>query len=151
MTGLDPAVIWFVAGLVLVLLELVAPGVILVFFGLGAWVTVAALKLGWAETLEAQVAWFSVSSMVLLFGLRTLFKGWFTGFSSSRNTGSNLDEFAGQEVVVIHAVSGRERGMVEFKGANWSARAADGEAVFEVGERVQITAVEGLCLLVRKS
>lgn len=151
MTGFDPAVIWFVVGLALVLLEFAAPGVILVFFGLGAWVTVAAVKLGWAETLAVQMVWFAVSSAVLLFGLRRLFKSWFTGFSSSRDTGSDLDEFTGQEVVVISAVHGRERGLVEFKGAHWSARATDGEAAFEPGERVRITAVDGLCLLIRKA
>ncbi len=151
MTEFDPALIWFVVGMALVLLEFVAPGVILVFFGLGAWVTVAAVKLGLADTLASQMAWFSLSSVVLLFGLRRVFKSWFTGFSTSRSTRTDLDEFTGQEVVVISAVRGRERGLVEFKGANWSARAVDEGADFAAGERVRITAVDGLCLLVGKA
>lgn len=151
MTGFDPALIWFVVGMALVLLEFVAPGVILIFFGLGAWVTVAAVKCGWAETLASQMAWFSLSSVVLLFGLRSLFRGWFMGFSTSRSTRTDLDEFTGQEVVVIRAVRGLERGLVEFKGANWSARATEEGVAYEAGERVRITAVDGLCLLVGKA
>jgi inner membrane protein len=151
MIGFDPALIWFVVGMALVLLEFVAPGVILVFFGLGAWVVVAAVKLGLAETLAAQMAWFAVSSTVLLFGLRRFFKSWFMGFSTSRSTVTDLDEFTGQEVVVTSGFRGRERGLVEFKGVNWSARAVDQEGDFAVGERVRITAVDGLCLLVGKA
>jgi len=37
--GSLPEIAWFVAAVVLVLLELVVPGVILVFFGLGAAIT----------------------------------------------------------------------------------------------------------------
>ena len=36
-------VIWFLIGVGLLLLELVAPGLIFVFFGIGAWITAAAL------------------------------------------------------------------------------------------------------------
>jgi inner membrane protein len=144
--------IWFLVGLVLILLEFVAPGVILVFIGLGAWITSLAVRLGWAESLDLQMTWFAASSVILLFSLRRLFKGWFTGFSSSRDTRDNLDEFTGREVVVLSRVADGDRGQVEFKGANWAARAADGAgAIFESGDRAVITAVDGLCLLIVKT
>jgi len=41
--------IWFIAGLVLILLEFVVPGVILVFFGAGAWVVALGMWLGVIE------------------------------------------------------------------------------------------------------
>ena len=148
---MDAALIWFLAGLVLVLLEFAAPGVVLVFIGLGAWVTALAVKLGWAEGVGAQMAWFAASSLVLLLALRRFFKSWFSGFSNKQDMLRNLDEFTGQEVRVVSEVRGQARGLVEFKGANWSARAAaNGDDVFEPGSRARITAVDGLCLLISK-
>jgi len=41
----DPAVIWFLIGLGLLLLELVLPGLVILFFGAGAWVTALACVL----------------------------------------------------------------------------------------------------------
>lgn len=148
----DSTTIWFLVGLILVLLEFAAPGVILVFIGLGAWVTALAVRLGWADTLDLQMMWFATSSVILLFALRRLFKGWFTGFSETRDTRSNLDEFTGREVVVLSPIAAGTRGQVEFKGANWAARAAEGDSSnFDPGERAVIMEVDGLCLLIKKT
>jgi membrane protein implicated in regulation of membrane protease activity len=144
---MESSTLWFLLGFVLVLLEFAVPGVILVFFGLGAWVTCVAVKLGWAESLAAQMVVFWVSSVVLLFALRNLFQAWFRGFSSTRDTSVNLDDYAGQEVVVLEAVMIGSRGRVEFKGAPWAARA---EEELLAGERAVITGMDGLCLLIRK-
>lgn len=38
-----PELVWFIIGLVLFLLELVLPGFVIFFFGVGAWVTTASL------------------------------------------------------------------------------------------------------------
>ena len=147
----DPALIWFLVGLTLVLLEFAAPGVVLIFIGLGAWVTALAVKLGWASGSGPQMAWFATSSLVLLLGLRRLFKSWFTGFATQHDGRSNLDDYIGSEVVVLTPIAGQTRGQVEFKGAHWSARAADGaDTTFATGERALITAVDGLCLLLKK-
>lgn len=35
----NPAVIWFFIGLFLLLLEMAVPGLIVMFFGVGAWIT----------------------------------------------------------------------------------------------------------------
>ncbi len=96
------------------------------------------------------MAWFAGSSLVLLLGLRKVFKDWFAGFTTTRDTRSNLDEFTGSEVVVLERVAGQARGLVEFKGTHWSACADSGDTVFETGERAVITAVDGLCLLLKK-
>jgi membrane protein implicated in regulation of membrane protease activity len=150
-TGDSAAILWFLAGLGLVLLEFVAPGVILVFLGLGAWATALALKAGWIESASQQAACFGLSSLVLLLSLRRLFKGWFAGFYESHDGRIRLDEFTGHEVRVLSAFGGRDRGQVEFKGANWQARAAEPEeGGFEAGEIVVIARVDGLCLVVRR-
>ncbi len=147
----DPATIWFLVGLILALLEFAAPGVILIFVGVGAWVTALAVKLGLADGAGAQMAWFAGSSLVLLLGLRRFFKNWFAGFVSKHDTSTNLDDYIGKEVLVLARVAGQTRGQVEFKGAHWTARAAGSDdIVFEIGERAVIAAVDGLCLLLKK-
>ena len=145
----DPALIWFVIGLGLVLLEFAAPGVVVIFIGLGAWVTAAMVKLGLAEGIGAQMGWFGGSSLLLLLGLRRWFKAWFVGFSTSRDTRTDLDDFTGQEVVVIAAIPHGGRGLVEFRGANWSARSHGSGETLAVGDRAVIDSVDGLCLVVR--
>ena len=78
---MTPALIWFLIGFALVLVEFALPGVIIVFLGLGAWVTALFVWLGWAESVGAQTAVFMISSVMLLFGLRHIFRGWFMGHS----------------------------------------------------------------------
>ena len=142
--------LWFIVGLVLVLLEFVVPGVILVFLGIGAWVAALAVSLGLADTLGTQMAWFGASSLAGLLLLRRLFKGWFEGFSSQGDMSRNLDEFTGREVVVTEAIPAGGRGAVEFKGTRWTASGAHPDDRFEPQERALISRVDGLCLVLSK-
>lgn len=64
----DPVTLWFLIGLFCVIVEFFAPGVIIVFFGVGAWV-VALLCLGADVGAPLQIAVFvvvSIGSLVLL-------------------------------------------------------------------------------------
>ena len=68
-TLFTPEVIWFLIGVGLLLLELVAPGLIFVFFGIGAWITATAL-LGIDLSLNAQLLLFAATSLGSLLLLR---------------------------------------------------------------------------------
>ena len=68
--SINPVLIWFLAGLVLVLLEFAAPGVIIVFFGLGAWIAAVTTWVGLTDGLTSQLLTAGVSSVVLLAVLR---------------------------------------------------------------------------------
>ncbi|MBX7209070.1 MAG: NfeD family protein [Verrucomicrobiaceae bacterium] len=145
---MSPAQMWFTIGLVLVLAELALPGVVLVFIGLGAWITALTTRLGWTQSLDSQMILFAVSSLVLLVGLRRLCKTWFMGFSTSNpDTSRDLDEFAGKPVRVTAAIGPGVQGKVEFKGAAWTAEADEALAA---GETAVITDIDGLCLKVRR-
>lgn len=121
---LDAEILWFVAGLALVLLEFVVPGVVLVFFGLAAWVVAAGMWIGLIDSLAAQSIVFCVTSLLLLFGLRRYVSAWFVG--GTLNRGTNVDEeFIGKKVRVVQSIDGGdERGKVELKGAEWNATCA---------------------------
>ena len=145
---MTPAQIWFLVGLVLVLGEFVTPGVILVFIGLGAWLASLTTWLGWTGSLGAQMIVFAVSSLVLLLGLRRLFKSWLVGFTKTNpDITRDLDEFIGKPVRVISGISVGVQGKVEFKGAGWNAEA---DEILEPGDTAIITGVDGLCLKVRR-
>jgi len=142
---LDAKTIWLLAGVALILLEFVAPGVVIVFFGFGAIITALTTWLDLTPGLGSQMLVFGVSSTVLLFGLRRFVKNWFVGKSSNPNGPD--DDFIGREARVIAALPGHGGpGKVEIKGANWNARS---EEPASIGDTVIIERREGLTFHVR--
>jgi membrane protein implicated in regulation of membrane protease activity len=146
--NVSPVLIWFLAGLVLVLLEFPLPGVILVFFGLGAWVTALTTALGLTPGLTAQLLTFGVSSLLLLVALRRWFRTRLHGHESGgQDPVENIDTPAGDLVTVTAAiVPGSEEGRVEYKGAAWRARS--GESI-SAGRRAVIVETDGITLVVK--
>ena len=118
---LDAKMIWFIAGLAMILLEFVAPGVVVVFFGIGAWVVACGMWIGLIESVPAQCMTFAISSLLLLFVLRRYVTSWFVGMTTTAS-GNVEEEFIGRTVRVTRAIGGGEAtGKVELKGAEWTA------------------------------
>jgi len=142
------ALIWFLAGLLLILLEFAAPGVIVVFFGVGAWLVALTTWLGLTPGLALQLLVWAIASVVLLLMLRGRLASRFHGFETGvQDPAVNLDEFAGQEVRVTADIGPDHRdGRVEFKGAGWTAVCAESIAA---GRLAVIERVDGLTLHVR--
>lgn len=142
---LDAKTIWLLVGVALILLEFLAPGVVIVFFGVGAIITALTTWLDLTPGLDSQMLVFGLSSVTLLFGLRRFVTKWFVGKSSNANGPD--DDFIGREARVITSLPGRgEPGKVEIKGANWNARS---EVPVAAGELVIIERREGLTFHVR--
>ncbi len=143
----DPVLIWFVAGLALVLAEFTLPGVILVLFGLGCWLTAATTWLGLTAGWTGQLLTFTVSSILLLVFLRRRFRTRFFGYvGDNQDPTDNLDDLTGQQVTVTEDILPGATGRVEFKGAGWSARC---ETALPVGAVGIIERAEGITLVVR--
>jgi membrane protein implicated in regulation of membrane protease activity len=144
-TELDTKMLWFIAGLILILLEFAAPGVVVIFFGLGAWVVAMAMWAGLIESVPAQCLTFAVASLILLFALRRYVASWFVG-GASDGTSNLEEEFTGKTVRVVHTIGGGEHtGKVELKGAEWNARS---EGPIEEGETATVVRRDGLELIV---
>ena len=148
--SLSPTLIWFLVGVAFALLELAVPGVILVFFGLGAWIVALTTAIGITTSLASQLVLFTVTSVLSLILLRRWIRNRFLGYEADTRDGTaDLDEFTGKIVTVTRAVSpGGSGGRVEFKGAEWTA-VADEELA--KGDLAEIVAAEGITLKVRKS
>jgi membrane protein implicated in regulation of membrane protease activity len=140
----NPAVVWFIAGLILLLLELAVPGLVLFFFGIGAWIA-AILYLIFGIGIDMQLLVFVVSSLLLLLSLRRyvqkLFKGKVNGSGIS-----DKESLIGEKAVVISAIVPSARGKVEIHGTNWSA---ESDTELTPGTTVEITGQKNLTLIVK--
>ncbi len=100
---ISPIIIWFVVGLVLILMEFIIPGLVIVFFGLGAWIAAIFVSIFpemafWVQMMIFTV--FSVGALVLL--RRTLKKRFFSNQEGAESEG--LDDYIGQTAVVEKAI-----------------------------------------------
>jgi inner membrane protein len=143
----NPAIIWFLIGLGLVLSEFMLPGIILVFFGLGAWVVALGAWIGILNGTNTQLLTFGISSVLLLVFLRRYFQNRFIGFVGDAQVPSeNIDDFSGQPVTVISAIQPDQAGRVEYKGAGWKATS---DVAIPEGASAVIESVEGITLRVK--
>ena len=144
---LRPEIIWFLIGIILLLMELTAPGLVVFFFGVGACIVAIACLIFDQLGINGQLIIFIVSSVLLLVCLRAWLKGIFYGRISAKDDGlSSMNEFVGQKAVVNEKIDPKLGGRVEFNGTNWKA-VADSEIAAGVG--VEIVAVDNLTLKVK--
>ena len=144
----NPILVWFLIGLALLLSEFMLPGIILVFFGVGAWIVALTTWIGLTGGTTSQLLVFAVSSILLLVLLRRWFRARFLGHKTGEQDPlHNLDDLTGEAVTVSTAIEpGSGEGKVEYKGASWSARS---ETPLDAGSRAVGTAVDGITLVVR--
>ena len=132
----DPYVVgWFVVAALCVLLELAVPGLIIIFFGVGALVTgtvVAVADVG----LATQISIFTVSSLVSLFALRRWLKSVFKGSTIDRDGSELADDFSGKIGTVTKSIEPQSPGEISALGTLWAAKAS--VAIAE-GAEVRIT------------
>jgi inner membrane protein len=138
-----PEVVWFIIGLVLFLLELVLPGFVIFFFGVGAWIT-ALLCLIANPGINLQVIVFAVTSVLSLLLLRKMIQNRFF-FSKEELSKEVEDEFSGKEAVALTDFGADKNGKVEFKGTTWKA---ESESAITEGQRVIIKEKENFKLIV---
>jgi membrane protein implicated in regulation of membrane protease activity len=138
-----PELLWFLIGLVLFLLELVVPGFIIFFFGVGAWVTALVCLIA-NPGANLQIIIFGITSLLSLIALRRLIQKKF--FYSRGNKSEEVeDEFTGKEGIAITDFGKAIKGKVEFKGTRWNA---ESETDIKEGQSVVITRKENLVLKV---
>jgi membrane protein implicated in regulation of membrane protease activity len=138
---IDPGWLWLIGGVLLLILEVIAPGFFLLFIGAAAIATglfTVLFDLGTAS----QLALFALYAMIaVMLGRR---------FYANRNADSvdpllndRAGRLIGRVVTVVEAVDDHD-GRVRVGDSDWSARGGPAAA----GERVRITGVDGNCLKV---
>lgn len=141
---LTPQVIWFAVGFILLVIEFTTPGVIILFFGAGAWI-VALVCLFLDIPLNVQLLIFIFSSVLLLVTLRKWLKQVFQ-LQAKPSESEELKEFIGQRAIVSREITPRFKGKVEFHGSYWDATA---DQTIGVGEPVEIVDKNNITLIVK--
>jgi len=141
------ATMWFILGVLLLVVEAMHTGILAVFFALGAWVTAILMWLGIVESTSAQLAVFLIVSIVSLLLLRSELRKWMTGLRHPAGDDAALDDFAGKLASVIEDIDpATNTGKVEFRGTHWAARA---DYPIAKGKVVKIIARDNLTLSVQ--
>jgi membrane protein implicated in regulation of membrane protease activity len=141
MGGLDAGWWWAIAGLLLLIAEMVAPGFFLIFIGAAAIATglfTLLFHLGVAPQLILFVVYTAVAVLVG--------KRWYAQPNpgdQEHNLNDPARRIVGRVVTVVEEIDSSS-GRVRLGDSEWSARG--GPAA--VGEKVTITAVDGNCLTV---
>ena len=142
---------WFYLGAGLIILELVTPGFILMFFGIAA-VLVALLMAVLPQSLMGDAAqWilFGVFSIASLLLLRKFVQSVFIG--ADGKTSSLPDAYIGKSARVIEEITRLVPGKVEFNGSNWKAELSDPDSdPITVNSPVEIVKRDNLTFLVKK-
>ncbi len=133
--------LWIIAGILLLITEMIAPGAYLMFLG-GAAILTGLLGYALPLPLIAELAIFAVSSVASVY----VAKRWFDVYpilSSSPLLNSRVAQMIGQTVEVVEPIEAGT-GRVKVGDSVWSARGPDAEP----GTRMRITGAEGNCLMV---
>ena len=138
---LDPGWLWLIGGVLLLILEVIAPGFFLVFLGAAAMAT-GLFTLLFGLGTAPQLALFALYAVIaVLVGRR------FYANRTADSTDPLLNDRAGRLIgksVTVVATVDEHNGRVRVGDSEWSARGGPAQ----VGERVRITGIDGNCLKV---
>ena len=136
-------VFWLVAMIVLLVVEAIIPGLVSIWFALGALAALIAALTG--APLWLQGLWFILVSVVTLALTRPLAKK----FVNARTVPTNADVILGKECVVTEAIDNvLGTGAVTVGGKVWTARMDREDGRAAVGDRVRALRIEGVKLIV---
>jgi membrane protein implicated in regulation of membrane protease activity len=139
--NLEPGWLWLIGGVLLLILEVIAPGFFLVFLGAAAMAT-GLFTLLFGLGTASQLALFALYAVIaVLVGRR------FYANRTSDSTDPLLNDRAGRmvgKVVTVVETVDEHSGRVRVGDSDWSARGGPAAT----GERVRITGIEGNCLTV---
>ncbi|MBN1950977.1 MAG: NfeD family protein [Bacteroidales bacterium] len=137
-------VIWFLAGLVLSLLEIIIPGLIIFFFGLGAWVVALAVVIFPEIGLTAQFAIFGISAVLGLVLLRQGLQNRFFKENQGEK-GSLEEEFIGKTGQAETDLKKGIPGKISFRGTQWTAVS---DCDISKGQMVKVVSKDSITLKV---
>ena len=130
----------------MLLAEFAMPGLIIFFFGVGAWI-VALICLFIDISINLQLTLFLIASILLLLSLRKWLKNIFVGRTGQKESADEiLQEFVGEKAVVTREIDPQTGGKVEFHGTNWNAEA---DEMIDEGASVEIIGKNNITLKVK--
>ena len=145
-TNVNMAVVWLIAMAVFLIVEGIVPGLVSIWFALGALAALIAAMVG--APLWLQLVWFVLVSIAALALTRPLARKYVNG----RVTPTNADRILDRECVVREAIDNlRGTGAVAVDGKVWTARMLKDNETAREGETVIARRIDGVKLIVEKA
>ena len=143
MIQISMTVVWLTAVIVLLIVEAMVPGLVSIWFALGALAAMISSML--SAPLWLQVGWFFLVSIVSLALTRPIARKYVNG----RAVHTNADMAIGQDCVVTEEIDNvRGTGAVSVGGKIWTARMAEPDGRAAKGEVLRVLRIEGVKLIV---
>lgn len=143
----EPWFVWAVIGIACIGMEMLMPGFVIFFFGLGALVTaLCSLIPGVDSLIWLQILIFVIFSIFSIVFLRRHFARIFAGsvFDSSRE--SKDESEAGEFAEVTEKITASREGRIRFRGTTWPASSTGADA--DPGSQVRIVSRNGMIYMV---
>lgn len=132
---------WLIVGVILMVLEIILPGMVVVFLGLGALFVALLIWMGWISSIAVSIVAWIGSSLVLLIVLRTLVQKLMPGDVETQSTDDDIDAY-GTVVEVIETINAEKPGRILFRDTSWSATSSGD--IIEAGQKAKIIYRENL-------
>ena len=135
-------IIWLVIAVVMGVTEACTVQLVSVWFAIGS--AAACITSLFTDQIYIQVIVFVVVTAIALAVTRPLVKK----LKRKRPEATNADRYIGKSAVVVEAIDNdHAKGLVKVDNEKWTARSVDGQLI-EPGDRVVVTAIEGVKLIV---
>ena len=137
------SVIWLIAMVILLVVEAMVPGLISIWFAIGA--LAALISALFHAPVWLQLVWFFAISILTPVLTRPFVKK----YVNSRVTPTNADVVIGKDAVVTERIDNlHAQGAVMLDGKVWTARTEKEQVTVEAGETVRVLRIEGVKLIV---
>ncbi|MDD5722847.1 MAG: NfeD family protein [Syntrophales bacterium] len=144
----SPWLVWFVAGIAVMLAELAIPGFVIIFFGLGCW-GASVVALFSPDAYSAQVAVFVIVSVASLMTLRKVAMSVFVGRSEGQETEDMENVFLGARIALDQDLEAGHIGRVRFRGTMWDAVSEDRIPAGSDAEIIGVDKANRSCLKIK--
>ncbi len=143
----QPWLIWAIVGVVCIGLEMLLPGFVIFFFGLGALATALFSLIPLVTALVwLQILLFVIFSVVSLIVLRRRFAKIFAGTVFDSRHPDPEETGAGETAEVIESVTPHADGRIRFRGTTWPARTRSG--TIAAGSRALVIERDGMTYII---
>ena len=137
--------IWLIIAILFFILEMMGPGFLLFWVGVGALITMVVSI--FVDNLVIQIGVFTISSTALLFCTRPFVKK----FTKHDTTITNANSIIGKKAIVTKEINSlKGTGQIKVNGEAWSAKCSN-EGIIEEGAEVTILNINGVKAIVEKA
>lgn len=135
-SSVDIHLIWLIGGAVLAALELVAPGMVIIFFGLAAILIGLLIMAGVSMSIPASILLWFILSLALVLIFRNLALKIFPSDSSYGLVEDDVDAIGAVVPVITDVADDHSNGRIEYGGTSWQARTRVGQIA--AGEKARL-------------